>query len=56
MQAMTREALLAALRLQVEWGADEALEAAPADRLAPRAEAAAAPARSAERRALRDER
>jgi DNA polymerase len=32
MQAMTREALLAALRLQCDWGADEALEAAPIDR------------------------
>jgi len=29
-----RDATLAALRLQIEWGADEALEAAPIDRLA----------------------
>jgi DNA polymerase len=31
---MEREALLAALRLQIGWGADDALEAAPLDRLA----------------------
>ncbi|HEV7263804.1 MAG TPA: uracil-DNA glycosylase [Falsiroseomonas sp.] len=31
---MEREALLAALRLQIEWGADEALEALPVDRFA----------------------
>jgi DNA polymerase len=37
MQAGLREALLAALRLQIEFGADEALEAAPPDRLAARA-------------------
>ncbi|MGK7869523.1 uracil-DNA glycosylase [Falsiroseomonas sp. E2-1-a20] len=37
MQAGLREALLAALRLQIEFGADEALEAAPLDRLAARA-------------------
>jgi DNA polymerase len=37
MQAGMREALLAALRLQIEFGADEALEAAPLDRLATRA-------------------
>jgi DNA polymerase len=39
MQAGLREALLAALRLQIDWGADEALEAAPLDRLAARAPA-----------------
>jgi DNA polymerase len=33
MEMATREALLAALRLQIEWGADEALEDAPRDRL-----------------------
>jgi len=37
MEAMTQEALLAALRLQLDWGADEALEAAPIDRGAARA-------------------
>ncbi|WP_137178884.1 uracil-DNA glycosylase [Roseomonas sp. AR75] len=31
---MEREALLAALRLQLEWGADDALEALPVDRFA----------------------
>jgi DNA polymerase len=31
---MDRDALLAALRLQIEWGADEALEALPVDRAA----------------------
>ena len=31
---MEREALLAALRLQIEWGADDALEELPLDRLA----------------------
>jgi uracil-DNA glycosylase len=36
-EAMTREALLAALRLQIEWGAEEALEDAPIDRAAARA-------------------
>ncbi|PZR15238.1 MAG: uracil-DNA glycosylase [Azospirillum brasilense] len=35
-----REALLAALSLQLGWGVDEALEAAPLDRTAPRPEAA----------------
>lgn len=35
-----REALLAALSLQLSWGVDEALEAAPLDRTAPRPEAA----------------
>jgi uracil-DNA glycosylase len=43
---MDREALLAALRLQVEWGADDALDAAPVDRLAV---AAAEPAPAAPR-------
>jgi DNA polymerase len=43
MQAGMREALLAALRLQVEWGADEALEAAPLDRFAARPPAAEPP-------------
>ncbi|MGG5890015.1 uracil-DNA glycosylase [Falsiroseomonas sp. HC035] len=43
MQAGLREALLAALRLQIEFGADEALEAAPLDRLAARAPAPAPP-------------
>jgi DNA polymerase len=33
--AMEREALLAALKLQVEWGADEALADEPVDRLPP---------------------
>jgi DNA polymerase len=43
---MEKEALLAALRLQIEWGADDALEAAPRDRLAAPAPALAeAPAR-----------
>jgi uracil-DNA glycosylase len=36
MEAMTQEALLAALRLQIDWGADEALEPAPIDRTVPR--------------------
>jgi len=40
---MDRDGLLAALRLQIEWGADEALEATPPDRFAA-AVAAAAPA------------
>jgi uracil-DNA glycosylase family 4 len=40
-EAMTREALLAALRLQIDWGAEEALEAAPIDRTVPRVVAAA---------------
>ncbi len=45
MEAMAREALLAALRLQLEWGADEALAEAPRDRLAvPPPAAADAPA------------
>jgi DNA polymerase len=33
--AMERGALLAALKLQIDWGADEALAEAPVDRLAP---------------------
>lgn len=37
---METEALLAALRLQIEWGADEAMEAAPVDRFAAPAPAA----------------
>jgi uracil-DNA glycosylase family 4 len=42
---MEREALLAALRLQVEWGADEALDVLPVDRFAAAAaRQAAAPA------------
>ncbi|UPG72605.1 uracil-DNA glycosylase [Roseomonas gilardii subsp. gilardii] len=36
----SREALLAALSLQLAWGVDEALEAAPLDRTVPRPEAA----------------
>jgi DNA polymerase len=40
-------ALLAALELQIAWGADEALEEAPQDRTLPRAPAAAAPAPAA---------
>ncbi|NOG69133.1 uracil-DNA glycosylase [Roseicella sp. DB1501] len=35
MEAVTPEALLAALRLQIDWGADEALDAAPLDRTRP---------------------
>lgn len=35
MGGMDRDAALAALRLQMEWGADEALSDAPLDRLAP---------------------
>jgi DNA polymerase len=53
-QAMDRAALLAALRLQIEWGADEALAETPVDRAAtilPRGDAeggvAAPPARPA---------
>jgi DNA polymerase len=42
---MEREALLAALRLQIEWGADDALAAAPVDRLAEREERTAPDAR-----------
>lgn len=38
-----RAELLAALRLQLDWGVDEALEAAPIDRTAPRVAAASAP-------------
>ena len=37
MEAGLREQLLAALRLQLDWGVDEALEAAPIDHLTPRA-------------------
>ena len=48
---MDREAALAALRLQIEWGADEALAEAPVDRLAavaaPATPALAAPATTA---------
>lgn len=33
---MTQEVLLAALRLQIDWGVDEALEVAPIDRTVPR--------------------
>ncbi|TDH64609.1 uracil-DNA glycosylase [Dankookia rubra] len=40
-EAMTQEALLAALRLQIDWGAEEALEAAPIDRTVPRVAAPA---------------
>lgn len=40
MEAMTQEALLAALRLQLDWGAEEALEDAPIDRTATRAQPA----------------
>ncbi|RAI58687.1 uracil-DNA glycosylase [Roseicella frigidaeris] len=35
MEAVTPEALLAALRLQIDWGADEALDLAPQDRTRP---------------------
>ena len=41
---METGALLAALRLQIEWGADEALEAGPVDRFAAAPAAIAAPA------------
>ncbi len=41
---MDRAALLAALRLQIEWGADEALAETPVDRAAAEAAQAAAPA------------
>ncbi|MFC7474477.1 uracil-DNA glycosylase family protein [Dankookia sp. GCM10030260] len=44
LEAMTQEALLAALRLQLDWGADDALEDAPIDRTVARVAAAAAPA------------
>ncbi|TCZ61294.1 uracil-DNA glycosylase [Roseicella aquatilis] len=44
MEAVTQEALLAALRLQIDWGADEALEEAPIDRTALRAPPPAGPA------------
>jgi DNA polymerase len=44
MEAMTQEALLAALRLQIDWGAEEALEDAPIDRTVPRAPVPAQPA------------
>ncbi|MDO9712308.1 uracil-DNA glycosylase [Paracraurococcus lichenis] len=47
MEAMTREALLAALRLQIDWGADEALEEAALDRTVARTPAPATPARQA---------
>jgi uracil-DNA glycosylase len=47
MEADTRGALLAALCLQIEWGAEEALEDAPIDRTAPRAVAPALPEASA---------
>lgn len=43
MEAMTREALLAALRLQIDWGAEEALEEAPLDRTVVRAPLPQAP-------------
>jgi DNA polymerase len=43
MEAGYREELLAALRLQLEWGVDEALEEAPVDRFATRAPVAEAP-------------
>lgn len=43
MEAGYREELLAALRLQMEWGVDEALEAAPIDRFALRAPVTAPP-------------
>jgi DNA polymerase len=45
-RSMEREALLAALRLQLEWGADDALETLPVDRFAV-PPPAAAPARPA---------
>jgi hypothetical protein len=41
-QAMDRAALLAALRLQIEWGADEALAEGPVDRATAQAALAAA--------------
>ena len=57
MEAGLREQLLAALRLQLDWGVDEALETAPIDHLAPRArevaEALPAPALAAPRPASR---
>jgi len=43
-QAMDRAALLAALRLQIEWGADEALAEGPVDRATAQAALTAAPA------------
>jgi len=43
MEAETRDALLAALRLQVDWGADEALAEAAIDRTVPRLAPAALP-------------
>ena len=49
MAIMDRDAALAALRLQMEWGADEALAEAPPDRFAAPAPAAASPARPATR-------
>jgi DNA polymerase len=55
MDGEDRAALLAALRLQLEWGADEALAEAPADRAATAPdpeEARARPARTAGPRAL----
>jgi uracil-DNA glycosylase len=55
LEAMTQEALLAALRLQIDWGADDALEEAPIDRTVPRiaAPAAAAPAMGTAQQATR---
>ena len=55
LEAMTREALLAALRLQIDWGADDALEEAPIDRTVPRiaAPAAVAPAMGTAQQATR---
>jgi DNA polymerase len=44
MEGGIRDALLAALRLQIDWGADEALEAAAIDRFAERTAALPAPA------------
>ena len=46
-EAMTQEALVAALRLQIDWGADEALDPAPIDRTVPRAAPAAPPSAAA---------
>jgi len=40
MDEATRQALIAALRLQLDWGADEALDDSPADRRTPAAAAA----------------
>ncbi|MBL6458940.1 uracil-DNA glycosylase [Belnapia sp. T6] len=53
MEAETQEALIAALRLQLDWGVDEALAEAPLDRTARRDPAPAAPPEPAPRPAPR---